>query len=127
MSRIVCVAKSYCVLSDDRALVILLECIDYHWHVSEVSIVSDRLLFIWRIRPFPFLMVLLVLTCIMERILMPTCLDVAMHLHANEQFERTALMWAAKNGHTECARLLVEAGADIAVMDCVRIINSHER
>ncbi len=55
---------------------------------------------------------------------MLTCVDVggtfATHLHVNEQRERTALMWAAKNGRSQCVEALVEARADMVVKDIVR-------
>jgi hypothetical protein len=40
---------------------------------------------------------------------------------------QTALMWAAHGDFTECARLLVEAGADKDAQDNVRMINDISR
>lgn len=37
------------------------------------------------------------------------------------QNEWTALTFSAWNGHTECARLLLDAGADMETQDSVRI------
>jgi hypothetical protein len=34
---------------------------------------------------------------------------------------RTALMWAAMNGHTEAVKALIENGADVKVKDKVRL------
>ncbi len=39
---------------------------------------------------------------------------------AAAQDGRTALMWAAAEGHADCARLLLDAGADKEVKDQVR-------
>jgi hypothetical protein len=36
------------------------------------------------------------------------------------QYEMTALMWAAYNGHADCVRLLMEVGADKEARDKVR-------
>ena len=36
------------------------------------------------------------------------------------QLGRTALIWAAERNHTDCVRLLVEAGADMEVKNSVR-------
>jgi hypothetical protein len=37
------------------------------------------------------------------------------------QYDKTALIRAAENGNTECARLLIEGGADADVPDTVRV------
>ena len=36
------------------------------------------------------------------------------------QFGWTALIWAAANGHVDCVRLLIDAGADTDASDNVR-------
>jgi ankyrin repeat protein len=36
----------------------------------------------------------------------------ALHLHEHAQAGWTALIFAAANGHVDCARLLIDAGAD---------------
>ena len=36
---------------------------------------------------------------------------------------RTALMFAAERGHTQCANLLVKAGASLGLKDLVRIVS----
>ena len=41
------------------------------------------------------------------------------------QMERTALVLASCGGHSECIRLLVEAGADTELSDQVRAILLH--
>jgi hypothetical protein len=41
-------------------------------------------------------------------------------LHSRVQFGMTALMPAASNGHADCARLLLDAGADKEAKDKVR-------
>ncbi len=41
-------------------------------------------------------------------------------LHSRVQFGMTALMWAASNGHADCARLLLDAGADKEAKNEVR-------
>ena len=41
---------------------------------------------------------------------------------ARAQIGCTALMWAAENGRTDCARLLLDAGADKNAADKVRAI-----
>ena len=46
--------------------------------------------------------------------------------HCMFQLDRTALQWAAANGHTEVMELLIEAGADIECQDKVWLnIISH--
>ena len=44
----------------------------------------------------------------------------AAHLGALAQGGHTALMEAARHGHADCARLLLDAGADKEAKDCVR-------
>ena len=39
----------------------------------------------------------------------------------NVQDEMTALMWAARMGHTDCVRLLVKGGAEMNARDTVRV------
>jgi ankyrin repeat protein len=36
------------------------------------------------------------------------------------QSGRTALIWTAIKGHTDCVRLLLDAGADTSAMEMVR-------
>jgi ankyrin repeat protein len=45
-----------------------------------------------------------------------------MHLSLFRDSQRgtTALFWAARQGHAECARLLLDAGADRTAVDDVR-------
>ena len=40
-------------------------------------------------------------------------------LHA--QYERTALMWAARNGHVESVLMLIELGAEKEAKNIVRV------
>ncbi len=40
--------------------------------------------------------------------------------HMLAQSGNTALIWAAMRGHADCARLLLDAGADTEVKDNVR-------
>ncbi len=42
-------------------------------------------------------------------------------LDAKLQFERTALICAFANGHADCVRLLLEAGADMENKDNMRV------
>jgi hypothetical protein len=45
--------------------------------------------------------------------------------HTHAQNERTALICAAEKGHTECARLLLDAGADMNAKEYVRFGRFH--
>ncbi len=45
---------------------------------------------------------------------------VAAHLGRRAQYGSTALIWAAMRGHADCARLLLDAGADKETTDDVR-------
>ncbi len=45
--------------------------------------------------------------------------------HHISQDGYTALIWAAQCGHTDCVRLLVEAGADKQAMTTVRALSRH--
>jgi ankyrin repeat protein len=44
-----------------------------------------------------------------------------MCIDAISQFGETTLFCAAANGHVDCARLLLEAGADMETKDSVRV------
>ena len=46
--------------------------------------------------------------------------EVAAHVYAKSQLGMTALIIAANYGHTECVRMLVEAGADTNAKTDVR-------
>ena len=48
---------------------------------------------------------------------------VILHLMPNTQKGSTALIVAAERGHTECARLLVEGGADKDAKNNVRVLD----
>ena len=50
----------------------------------------------------------------------PRCHD-PFATHARAQLGRTALMWAVIKGHADCARLLLDAGADTKAKDRVRV------